>query len=113
MESITNFRCYQDDSFSNLNVTNNSCDYIPENSIYIIGDKKYSIYTDSKYLKIICNGNTNDKNIGLKIMNVSGQVFININKHNIDEEPINIEYLPRGTYILTINNLYNHKFAII
>ena len=113
LESISGFRCYEDDDFSNLNLFNFDCDYIPPVGINPIEDNYFSIYNDSKYLKVICSENIKNQHIEIKLMDMSGQVYFSNNEFSFKEETISIEQLPRGTYIVTINNFYNKKVIII
>jgi hypothetical protein len=107
------FRCYEDKDFSNLNLINFDCDYIPPVGINPIEDNYFSIYNDSKYLKVICSENIKNQYIGIKLMDMSGQVYFSNNEFSFKEERISIEQLPKGTYIVTINDFYNKKVIII
>ena len=113
LESIDGFRCYEDKDFSNLNLFNFDCDYIQPVGIIPIEDQYFSIYNDSKYLKVICSENSKNQHIEIKLMDMSGQVYFSKNEFSFKEETISIEQLPRGTYIVTINKFYKKKVIII
>ena len=113
LESIDGFRCYEDKDFSNLNLFNFDCDYIQPVGIIPIEDQYFSIYNDSKYLKVICSENSKNQHIEIKLMDMSGQVYFSKNEFSFKEETISIEQLPRGTYIVTINNFYTKKVIVI
>jgi hypothetical protein len=113
LESIGNLRCYQDNSFSNFNITNHSCDYIPSNGIISIEDRYFTIYSDTKCLRINCSDSNVINDCEIKIMDMNGFVFFQTNDYNIRDNTIPIENFPTGTYIITINNLINLKFIRI
>ena len=113
LESISGFRCYEDDDFSNLNLFNFDCDYIPQVGILSMEDDTYRIYNDSKYLKIISSENIDRPHIGIKLMDMSGHVYYSNTEFSFNEETINIEQLPKGTYIVTINDFHKKKVIVI
>lgn len=113
LESLYEFRCYEDKDFPNLNLFDFDCDYISQVGINPIEDNSYSIYNDSKYLKVICSEKSKNQYIEIKLMDMSGQVYFSNNEFSFKEETISIEQLPKGTYIVKINNYYKKKVIII
>lgn len=113
MESVTNFRCYQDNGFSLLNVNGKNCDYIPENSL---GEQKatddpYKILISGDVMRIQGEYNSSDP-VSVVVIAINGINCIICNKFIVNEDIIDIGNMPKGVYFVFINNTYNHKFTV-